>query len=703
MGTGISVNYEQIVPLFNLDGWKVSDAYHKETHEHVSLWQMDYDFVQQIKSKAKRERYLTASLQSVQQMRRLHHPQILKISEVNENLKALDFAAEPVMSCLAYEQSFSPDDGSYIAYQIASALKFLHKNARIVMFGLSTSSICLTKSLCVKVCNFRYGGAMINDFDGAIPRLGDYGKSKIHPDVSFCSPEYTAKRQCTGSTDIFSFGCIFASIILNRKVFDCETVDEHARAILQPFSLPIGASPAASELIKKCLQTVPERRPTIDEVVTSDAWNSLAVKSLLYLDVILTKTKEDKYSFFKGIAETLSAFSIRLLQSKMLPVLISEVIFEPLFGPVLIPLIFEIGRSLDKPTFYAEILQPLESLLKNPHPPECMFAVLNSMPIIIDQTDDGMHYSTCYPIIAAALSSSVSQLHKEALKHMPTMINKMTNESVDNEVVPAIIELFSVSDDVHVVCSCIKCLANCLPKLSHDSFSTRVAERITAAWNRLHMPAGIAEACVYLIERLKASPEVTMREIVPMASEVLGAPNSDPPIQLKLCEFIKDATMRFVRSKKGGGTTTGNWLNKKKEDDKPKPRANLSVFDATLNRAGTAGASSFSAMKKHHDEPLNEPPQPVQPAPQEPPRPAPVQPTQHESPRPAPVQAAPPVSPRPAPVEQPVQLAQARKQGSENLFAGLKTRQAMDPAKRASTGGTMFSGMKMGGGKPRPQ
>lgn len=80
MGNGISDNYDNIEPLFIVGLWKVHTAVRKLTGESVSLWVIDQEKLKtMVKKKADRETFLKQQLESVQQMRRLCHPHILKI------------------------------------------------------------------------------------------------------------------------------------------------------------------------------------------------------------------------------------------------------------------------------------------------------------------------------------------------------------------------------------------------------------------------------------------------------------------------------------------------------------------------------------------------------------------------------------------------------------------------------------------------
>jgi hypothetical protein len=449
-----------------------------------------------------------------------------------------------------------------------------------------------------------------------------------------------------------------------RGAFGCASIDDLSRVTAQPITFPQYVSPAIAEVIRVCLSHQPAERPSPDEILDAPAFRTLPMQALQYVDIIVTRTQEDKYKFFRGIAATLTAFSLRMLQSKMAPLFISEVALKRKFATVLVPLIFEIAQSFDRQTFYSEVMVPLAEVLVAPSPPQCLLAVVCSLPIIIDQVDDERQYQLCYPIFAAALSANASQIHREALGRVPKLVAKMSSEVIETDVLPALIDLFSTSDDVKVVCACVHSLVDCLPKFDHNAFSERDGPRITAAWNRLGEPGDLADAVWYVVQKLNASPEVVMKELVPMVSEVLASDASPPPTQLALCRYIKDSATALLQRKKS------SWLSKPKAEAQsaappPKrwqPAAEPSAADIFGNRAA-----------------LDTPPPPASrrwQAPVEPPAPdtSAKRPAAESPPPPA----AEPESPPPMP----------------SMFAGMNTR----PAKRA--GAKMFSGMKMGGKVP---
>lgn len=607
MGAGITVNYQNIVPIFDAGFWKVSSAQHKTTNQKVSIWQIDYDEVQKIERKSDREKFLNNCLQSVQQMRRIHHPLVLKIIELSESIKALNFAAEPVMSCLTHEDSFTPDDASFIAYQLAQVLKFVHQNMHTVLFGLSTDSIVLTSQLDLKLCDFTFAAPVINEYGISIIRTGQWLFSPFMPKINFTSPEVINNLQTSSQVDIFSYAMTIAAAYLGRPLLSCSSVDEYLRVIQsRSFQIPQSIPQEVRDLIINCLNPFPDSRPDINHILQSKIFESLPLKALQYIEVIVTKTDEDRYTFYNGVAKVLGVFSIRILQSRFLPLFIEDVLREPRFGPVLIPQIFEIGRSMDSFSFYQEIIIPLQPLFTNSDSPECLLALLTSIPAIVENINEYQYQQVCFPMISTAFSSNISTLHEEALKHIPLIVSKVTSTTVENELIPSIVELFSTSTDIKIVSSCIKCIAKCLPKLNHDVIAETVTEKITAAWNRLSGPPEMADAVLIIVKQLKATSLNSVRFVVPMVSEILASDRIDPPTQLALSEYILEAVAHYVKfqsSNASSSPNTNQWLNKIGKNKPKSTNSGMSIdqFQKVVDSSESAQVSFSSLRRQSYD------------------------------------------------------------------------------------------------------
>jgi hypothetical protein len=79
-------------------------------------------------------------LVSIQQMRRIRHPKVLKVNEICDSQPDIGFASDPTAS-LAEVGDMHPMDLAYISCQLAEVFSFLNEEARLVHLHLTSSSV----------------------------------------------------------------------------------------------------------------------------------------------------------------------------------------------------------------------------------------------------------------------------------------------------------------------------------------------------------------------------------------------------------------------------------------------------------------------------------------------------------------------------------------------------------------------------------
>lgn len=180
-----------------------------------------------------------------------------------------------------------------IAIGTAKGLRFLHEECRgspIIHRDMRPSNILLT-----------------HDF---VPMLGDFGLAKwrtneenmhkrILGTLGYLAPEYAENGIVSVKTDVYSFGIILIQLMSGRKVVDSNRLDQQQS--LRHWAIPLIRRLALHELVDPrihdsydtyelyrmaraaylCLQTDPEMRPTMGEVLRllegeSDHFNLLA-------------------------------------------------------------------------------------------------------------------------------------------------------------------------------------------------------------------------------------------------------------------------------------------------------------------------------------------------------------------------------------------------------------------------------------------
>ncbi|XP_057795613.1 probable serine/threonine-protein kinase PBL15 [Salvia miltiorrhiza] len=166
-----------------------------------------------------------------------------------------------------------------IAIGTAKGLRFLHEECRgspIIHRDMRPSNILLT-------CDF-------------VPMLGDFGLAKWKTDegeiqtrilgtLGYLAPEYAENGIVSVRTDVYSFGVILIQLISGRKAVDSKREDQPSS--LRQWALPLIEKLALHELVDPrlgetcntyelysmaktaylCLQTEPEKRPSMAEVL----------------------------------------------------------------------------------------------------------------------------------------------------------------------------------------------------------------------------------------------------------------------------------------------------------------------------------------------------------------------------------------------------------------------------------------------------
>lgn len=550
MGSDISANYEDIIPIFIVGFWKVHRARHKNTNEPVSLWILDENMISlKINSKAEKDKFASYAIYALQQMRKLHHPSILKINEVNENPQALAFSAEPVVSCLINEKTLTPDEIEYISLQVAQVMSFLHKNAKMAHFNLNLNSICLTSSLGIKLCGFYHVCPITGDAQKCFPNFGTWTNSLILPDINFSAPELVTNKGATPACDVFSFAAIISSCLVKRQLFSFSSPSEMTRVLSGGITLSSQyTSEETASLLKQCLSYDASRRPSFDDILCSTSFNSMNIRIFKYLEVILTKNSADKFSFLKSLIQCIGLFSQRILRNKFFPILMDETKNDFRFGPVTIPLIFHIASNFDRREFQNEVVSHLSNLFITTNPAEIILALFSVMPIFLDRVDKEKHYDIIYPTFQAALQSNDSRLQMAAVSNIPLILKSISPTPLRSNVVPRLLDVLSTSNDPEIVANVIDCLSKSRNVIGNETFIEIAFLPITYTFNRIRSSL-LAGPLIDLIESMNVNTQIKMTYIVPLASQLLALEDVAVGYQIRLITLIQQSLIKIAKDR----------------------------------------------------------------------------------------------------------------------------------------------------------
>jgi hypothetical protein len=530
MGSAISTDFEAVAPLFACGFWRVHGATHRESQSRVSLWQLDSKSARAAAaSAAEFDRYAAAVSQSIVRVRRLHHPHVLRVLAMPDNAADISFAAEELDGTLATDRSLTADDITYVADQLLQTLEFLHRSAHLMALSLTPESIGLTKSLQVKLCDFTFATPDYQDFAYTPFRV-----SPLFPSLHFSAPEILLNEIVSPAADVFSWASVMVFCFARGPFFDAKTVEQQMTQV-QERELPALPTDEMREMLRQALHIDAFCRPSLDELVHSKAFLQLSIRSLRFIDEILTKSPDDRYAFYEKMAPTLPLFSERILKTKFAPLFLRQVLADDRYAPALVPLLLNLAARFDA-AYFASAVDALRALLQRVTPPQLALANLSVAPLLAER---GNQAETLQPLFVAALQSDEAEVRAEALARLPAVVAGLGARAVLDSLVPALAALLLAADCAGC-CAAVECLGLCLERVPADDFCERAIPGIGRAWERIAEPP-LARAIQRLLTLLRPSPDPICRFVVPLAAGILASPVAERDVGLGMVAVIGTA------------------------------------------------------------------------------------------------------------------------------------------------------------------
>lgn len=544
MGLQISSNYTSIKQNFSVGPWNVYRANSKSTNELVSLWIIDNERLSKRFSKrAERDSFLDECLASIQTMRKLRHPKILKIYEVSEKKPDVGFASEPVESVVSQKiEELTKMDAVYIAQEMCEVLGFLNDDISMTHLGLSPDSILLTSNYSLRLFNFKY--AVQADINGKFA----FKKQLLNDSnlIKYQAPEVLrGSSTITTKADVFSFGLLVYYLLTKRNFNDTD----NPREILESFPTKSNNLDGVQnndfrEVIQACLNNEPSLRPSFSFLAQKNMFQSMYMKALRYIDHILIKEPADKFKFYKGIAPKISDFSPNLQKYKILPILLNDCKADVRYAPVLIYSILKIGEKFPSEEFMNEIWMKISFLTTVSKPIEVLIALLQNLKLLLEKIGKQFHKDYVYPIVFSALQSNDIKVNKECLNYIDLITNDMNENGIQTLVLPKLLTLGTNSTDSNICAAVIHNIINCIPKINNDSFASEMLPKLCGIWQKNRTPI-VGEAVVQLFSSINASFDILMRKAIPVAAEIAGTHVLNNDAKNKLCEWMISVIDQF--------------------------------------------------------------------------------------------------------------------------------------------------------------
>ena len=234
---------------------KVKLGINKYTKEKVAIKLLE-------KSKITEKEDLKRINREISIVKKLSHPNIIKINEIFENEKyyyiIMDYCSKgELFDYIVKKTKLTEDESSFFFYQIINAIEYIHKK-NIVHRDLKPENLLLTEKNKLKIIDFG-----LSNF---------YSKNNLLS-TPCGSPCYAAPEMVSGNkyngfkTDIWAIGIILYAMLCGYLPFEDNDNDELFKKILEcKIDFPNYLSSDSIDLIKKILVIEPNERISIFDI-----------------------------------------------------------------------------------------------------------------------------------------------------------------------------------------------------------------------------------------------------------------------------------------------------------------------------------------------------------------------------------------------------------------------------------------------------
>ena len=546
MGLNLSKNYDSIENFGKIGFWNVFKAKKINSEENVCLWQLDEEYIKnQFKNKGNPDIYIKNCKNGIIQLRKLIHPHILKILEFNENISPLSFCSEPFNNFLINFKNLNKDEIYYILLQIVDIFNFLHNTVNLIHLNISLNSFLINNDFNLKIWDFTFFTFNINNDNLINPRIGSWSESPFQPLINFSSPELVLKNEICFKSDVFSFGLLISSLFLNRFIITISTRKEYLLIIKNIYQqLPNFLDNDLKDLLEKCLNFSIDLRPNFNFIKEHNFFNNnIIIKVFNYIDHIFLKSLKDKLIFFKGFFKIIDLFSDKILINKFLPIFKIELNNQILFGPVLLPLIIQIGNKIDLNLFEKDILLFILPYFNIIDPIEMILSIFSCFNILINKINSKKHFEILYPIFITSFKSNSLKLKIESIKNLSFLINSLPNNIIENELFENLINFLKISNDINSFNYSIESLILILNFLNLNKIEI-IFQIIFNKFSFLILN-DCSKILYKLILKLKLNNNYSLRFIIPLSSFLLSLENTPLKISNKLFNIINNLLIEF--------------------------------------------------------------------------------------------------------------------------------------------------------------
>ncbi|XP_037806288.1 serine/threonine-protein kinase polo [Lucilia sericata] len=209
--------------------------------------------------------------------RSLNHPNIVKFHGFFEDSANIYIVLElckkrSMMELHKRRKTITEYECRYYIFQIIQGVKYLHDN-RIIHRDLKLGNLFLNDMLHVKIGDF--GLATRIEYEGE-------RKKTLCGTPNYIAPEILTKKGHSYEVDIWSIGCVMYTLLVGQPPFETKTLkDTYSKIKKCDYRVPSYLRKSAADMVIAMLQSNPENRPTIGDLLHFEFLSSSPVPTFL--------------------------------------------------------------------------------------------------------------------------------------------------------------------------------------------------------------------------------------------------------------------------------------------------------------------------------------------------------------------------------------------------------------------------------------
>ncbi|KAL1920237.1 uncharacterized protein VTP21DRAFT_1383 [Calcarisporiella thermophila] len=476
--------------------WKIHTATRKGSNQKVSVFifekkNLDPYLRRGGGMRTEVEKIYELLKKEASQLSRLRHPSLLEVVEpVSESRSEIVFATESILASLANllgnTDNLSPVPEEIRKFdldeleiqkgllQVGKGLQFCHNDAKIVHCNLVPEAIFVNTKGDWKIGGFGFstylnqmGENSSFDYFEYDPGLPPYSQKNL----DYLAPEYLLDSNLDFANDMFALGNLIYAVhnhgttLLNTF----NNTHKYEQQVQQLSKMDYSSLPSyLQEVIIRLITRNPSTRMTAIEFQSSKYFDNLLVSTMRYLESLPEKTKEEKTQFMKGLLRVLPQFPERVLQRKILQVLLEELKDHSLL-PYTLPNVFFICKNLAKEDFIERVLPTLKPIFTVRDPPQTMICLLEKIELLQQKTSANVFKEEIMPLVYHALETNIPGVQDRTLKAVPFICESLDYTTVKSSLFPRIQTLFAQTTVLSVKVSTLICFHSLLKML--DKFT----------------------------------------------------------------------------------------------------------------------------------------------------------------------------------------------------------------------------------------